>query len=65
MVSKQTPLKSSGKLVVNFSKMDILKMSNFEKLEESLCKKFILLGHRVKFQKNHSKVVSIIFYYFI
>jgi len=64
MVSKQTPLKSSGKLVVNFSKMDILKMSNFEKLEESLCKKFILLGHRVKFQKNHSKVVSIIFYFY-
>ena len=61
MVSKQNPLKSSGKLGVNFSKMDIFKMSNFEKLEESLCKKFILLGHRVKFQKNHSKVVSIIF----
>jgi len=44
MVSKQTPLKSSGKLVVNFSKMDILKMSNFEKLEENVCKKFNLLG---------------------
>jgi hypothetical protein len=41
------------------------KMSNFEKLEESLCKKFILLGCRVKFQKNHSNVVSIIFYFFL
>jgi hypothetical protein len=41
--------------------MDIFKMSNFEKLEVNVCKKFILLGHRVKFQKNHSKVVSIIF----
>jgi hypothetical protein len=65
MVSKQNPLKSLGKLVVNFSKMDIFKMSNFEKLEESLCKKFILLGHRAKYQKNHSKVVTIFFYYFI
>jgi hypothetical protein len=41
--------------------MDILKMSNFEKLEESFGKKFTLLGHRVKYQKNNSKVVSIIF----
>jgi len=64
MVSKQNPLKSLGKVVVNFSKMDILKMSNFEKLEVNVCKKFILLGHRVKFQKNHSKVVSIIFYFY-
>jgi hypothetical protein len=40
----KNPLKSSGKLVVNFSKMDILKMSNFEKLEENVCKKFTLLG---------------------
>ena len=64
MVSKQNPLKSMGKVVVNFSKMDILKMSNFEKLEVNVCKKFILLGHRVKFQKNHSKVVSIIFYFY-
>jgi hypothetical protein len=62
MVSKQNPLKSLGKVVVNFSKMDILKMSNFEKLEVNVCKKFILLGHRAKYQKNHSKVVSIIFF---
>jgi len=61
----KTPLKSSGKLVVNFSKMDIFKMSNFQKLEENVCKKFILLGHRAKYQKNHSKVVTIIFYFFL
>jgi hypothetical protein len=50
-----------GKLVVRFSKMDILKMSNFEKVEGNVCKKFNLLVHRVKFQKNHSKVVTINF----
>jgi hypothetical protein len=65
MVSKQNPLKSLGKVVVNFSKMDIFKMSNFENLEINVCKKFILLGNRAKYQKNNSKVVTIIFYYFI
>jgi len=45
--------------------MDILKMSNFQTLEENVCKKCILLGHRVKFQKNHFKIVSINFYYFL
>jgi hypothetical protein len=44
--------------------MDILKMSNFEKLEENVCKKFILLGKRAKYQKNNSKVVSINFLFF-
>jgi len=37
-------------------------MSIFEKLEENVCKKFILLGHRAKYQKNNSKVVSINFF---
>jgi len=36
-------------------------MSIFEKVEVNVCKKFILRGHRAKYQKNHSNVVSIIF----
>ena len=44
--------------------MDILKMSNFEKVGFSFCKKFTLLGHRAKYEKNNSRGVSIIFLYF-
>ena len=44
--------------------MDIFKMSNFEKLEESFGKKFILLGHRAKYKKNNSNIVSIKFFSF-
>jgi len=40
--------KSRKKVVVRFSKMDILKMSNFEKVEGSFCRKVILLGDAVK-----------------
>jgi len=39
-------------------------MSNFENLEVNVCKKFILLGHQAKCQKNNSKVVTIIFYFY-
>jgi len=31
--------------------MDILKMSNFEKVEENVCKKFTLLGYALKPEK--------------
>ena len=58
-------LKKSEKNRLRFLKMDILKMSNFQTLEVNVCKKCGLLGHRVKFQKFNSKIVSIIFYYFI
>ena len=53
--------KTSEKVGGRFLKMDILKMSNFEKVEQSFCKKFILLKHRAKYQYFNSNVVSIIF----
>jgi len=37
-------------------------MSIFEKVEVNVFEKSILLGHRAKYQKKHSNVVSIIFF---
>ena len=65
MINKIKIFKKSKKKWRGFLKMDIFKMSNFEKVEENVCKKCGLLGHRVKFHYFNSKVVSIIFYYFI
>ena len=46
------------KLVVNFLKMDILKMSNFENLKENVCKKFTSLGNRLKPKKIIQKLLA-------
>ena len=43
--------KKSEKNRPRFLKMDILKMSNFEKVEENVCKKVILLDNAVNSKK--------------